>query len=167
MSSMQIPPRNPSGTIDTAKQYPPVAFKSRVGVVETVYYQLPKEQPTSVQTRYFREVDSIDQAYVRSLVATEEWSPLVPESCWVKEPSLLIVKNLEGLKTFTVYPTEKQKREALAKVLDVGVMHLDGVTLLPFAAIATGESMRLQPTGMLVIRSRSGDARFSLYILPS
>jgi len=160
MSSQPVPspaPRQPR------EQPPPTAFKARIGVVETVYYQLPREQPTSVDTRYFREVDSIEQAYVRSLVATEEWMPLVPESSWVKEPSLLIVKNLEGLKTFMVYPTERQKREALAKVLEIGFEKMACIT------IATGESCRFQPTssGGMYIRSLSGDARFSLYLLPS
>ncbi len=148
------------------QQLPKGALKARVGVVETVYHQLPREQPTSVESRYFRELDSIEQSYVRSLVATEEWMPLVPEPCWVTEPSMMIVKNLEGMKTFMVYPTEKQKREALAKVLEIGFR--DGL-MEPNLVIATGESMRVQPANQrtMFIRSRSGEARFSLYLFAS
>lgn len=73
---------------DTQKNLP------RITVMETIFYQRPGEQPSSVRTRFHKRCKNSEQEYKRELSLTEVWTPL--EYGWIGEsPGMVTINNLE------------------------------------------------------------------------
>lgn len=138
-----------------------------MGVVESVYHQGAGEEPTAVESRFFRLLQTDEDPYLRRTKVGEDWKAV---SCdWVDRPSVLTLSNEEG-RGLQVQPTPEQAAATAAKVILVGV-EVEGVgvsLVLPFARIEPGESCRFCPAdvGRLRLRSLSGEARYSLGAFP-
>ena len=111
--------------------------KSRLVVVENVYYQSPDQQPVSLENGFSKWLDSDEQPYNRQVKVTAEWQVL--DLGWVKDCGMLVISN--PLERRQVNPTSEQRAEELGRVLEVGidsrVRHID---------VCPGESSRFQPT---------------------
>jgi hypothetical protein len=143
-------------------------LKDRLTVVETVYHQPAGEPPVSVDFRFSRDLDSVEQSYRRQLTATEDWKSL--DHGWIEQAGMLVIQNLEG--KFRANPTDEERAEAAAKVLEVA-HRVDedpaaGVWDCAVWLVLPGESFRGCPSDIkrLVVRSRSAPLRFSVFILP-
>jgi hypothetical protein len=118
----------------------PVA-KSRLGVVEHVYYQATNDQATQVEGRFSRPLSTMEQPYRRKIVATEDWQPL--ETGWLNEAGMLFISNEEG-KCPQVVPTEKQRADMGARIVELA-FGTDFATTGDCWLILPGETFRGQP----------------------
>jgi hypothetical protein len=134
--------------------------KNRLTVVETVYHQVSGEQPQSVESRFDRELQSDEQMYQRCKVATEEWQPL--DLGWVPDPGTIVIENNEGILQ-QVNPTPEQQEELAKKILVLSQDSGLGFEVRP------GESFRFShdAPGVLLLRCRSGSARYRISVIPS
>lgn len=153
------------GTTPKLKAKPTPVVKDRITVVETIYYQPFGDQATSVESKFDRILDSVDeQPYSRKCKATEEWQSL--DTGWVKTCSMLSIENNEG-KFAQRIPTPEERDEAKAKVLELAYSgeYVDEDTWL----ILPGESMRGLPADLsrLLIRCRKGSAKFTVTAFPA
>lgn len=136
--------------------------KNRETVVETVYHQVLGEEPTSLETRYNRDLESNEQVYERQAVATEEWKLL--DCGWLSgNVGLLVIRNEEG-KSRQTNPTEAEKEELAKRVIEV--CHLGSV--LGGWFIPPSTSMRGYPSHppSLRIRCLHGTAKYRLFLIP-
>ncbi len=158
-----------------------VAMKSRLAIVETIYHQAPGESPTSLPPlRSSWWLQSDEQPYLRELTVGEEWTKL--DTGWIGEQvGLLVIRNKEGLFT-QVKPTEQERREAEAKIIEIGYQQPDPgeqrnmfsppkhSIVIPIAEIDPGRDIRLTPCISLIpglrIRCRTGKAKLSLGVFP-
>lgn len=157
---------------------PPVrTVPDRITVVETVYHQAEGDQPTAIESRFSRRLQTKEQPCVRKLVAGPEWHLVDRESmdrpgCWLERVGMLVIRNEEG--EFTqVVPTSQERAEVAARVLSLGVgvsISADEHIVMPFARILPGkESCRFQPTDIsnLWIRCQAGKAKYTVTMLPA
>lgn len=63
----------------------------RITVVESVYHQRFTKQPTGVESRFSRNLDTREQPYTRQLTATKDWQPL--DCGWLKSVGMLVISN--------------------------------------------------------------------------
>lgn len=143
------------------------SLKDRLVVVETVYHQPAGDRPVSVDSRFSRDLQSVEQPYQRQLVATEEWQPL--DHGWIEDAGMIVIQNLEG--KFAANPTDEERAEATAKILEVSYFAGENPVVDAFGRgwlVLPGESMRACPSDVrcLAVCSRSGPLRFSIFILP-
>jgi len=121
--------------------------KSRLTVVDTVYYQPPGCSPTCAEGHFSRAVETDEQVWARQTSAGENWSPL--QVGWVKKASSLLIINSKS----SPGPMElADSREPVR----------------PFAVIRPGESARFEPADpeTLVIRCTAGAGRYELTLIP-
>lgn len=139
--------------------------KPRITVVETVYHQAPGQQPTSVECRHTKSLDSDEQPYTRRVKVGQEWQAL--DCGWLEEASLLVLSNAK--EQFAVNPTDEQRQEAEARVVEVGIAAEDDDTrITPLFLIAPGDTFRGQPLGVKAIklRCRKGEATVTINLFP-
>jgi hypothetical protein len=131
----------------------------RLTVVESLYHQGTADEPFNFVSKFERMLMIDEQPYVRQAKATEEWKKL--DFAWLNEGyGTVVIRNEEG--TFpNTKPTDEEKQEAEARVLEVGYENETPWLVYPRA------SMRVCPTKPLFIRSRSGKSRFTLCVIPS
>jgi len=148
------------GEAATTAPYTKAKPFDRLTVVETVYYQAYEESPVSIESKYERILQTVqEQVYIRRLTATQEWELL--EYGWVEDPGLVHIQNLEG-KGPSDLP--EQERAALSDTLLLLVSH--NKTLISSWVILAGESMRGLPQGELFVRSLNKPVRFTLRAIP-
>lgn len=139
-------------------------LKHRLTVVQTVYHQLPGQQPKSYESRFDRELETHEQPYERHTSVEEEWQPL--DVGWLKDVGvgMLVISNDEG--NFNVVNPSKEEKEAVAKkILEISYEEIHyGNTWL----IYPRESMRACPTLLmpLFIRCQSGNCKYTLQAFP-
>lgn len=146
---------------------PPQAPRPRMVVVETVYYQVPGESPTSNETRFARQLNTGEQPYLRRGKAGMNWTPL--DTGWIQVASSLCLRNEEG-RNLTRVPTEEQKLALSRKVLLLGVGDGDG-GVVAFGEVLPGESLRMTPVSLsqLFLRTLTDaeeGCRYTLSLLP-
>jgi len=137
--------------------------QDRITVIGTVYHQPYGADAQAIEYRFSRLLDTSEQLYERRLVATEEWKPI--DCGWIDQSSLIVIKNIEG-KFLQKNPTEEERKEAEAKVLEVSFADtLSSDVWL----IRPGEAFSGSPSNVkrLCIRCRKGAAKYILYLLPS
>lgn len=147
----------------------PKEVPDRLTVVETVYHQPWGEEPVAVESRFSRDLQTRNQLFERRCRVGEDWQPL--ECGWLGEAGMLVIENREG-RFLQRVPTDEEREAAAAKVLEVG-WEPDGATMHDPPATAQwiippGESIRGQPATLksLRLRCRSGECRFTVYLLP-
>ena len=147
---------------------PPISV-NQITVVDKIYHRQGSESPTSVSSRFIRHLQTDEQVYERRTRVGEEWTPL--EHGWIEEAGMIVIQNTEGT-TLQVIPTEEEKEETAAKILELSVTDglLDsppGVLAKPWL-IPPGESFRGYPSDVskLVLRCRSGVCRYNVHVYP-
>jgi hypothetical protein len=130
----------------------------RVAVVETIYHQKKREQPTSIGSAFSRDLKTDELPYETFQNLTEDWSPL--DVGWVETCGMLVIKNLEGIFTQTI-PTEEEKTIADAKIVDVWF----GGPIAEIEVPPT-ESSRFRATVPIQVRCRSGGAKILVFAVP-
>lgn len=142
-----------------------------------------------VETRCARWLSSRERPFSRVVQVGGEWSPLVPQGCWIEpqDVGLVVVKNLEGESSFrTVRPTAEELEEAEGRLILIGLAAAagDGRTMwspkagppVPFEVAYPGGESRLNPldAGLLRIaaspfadgRPRPYQLRCRVYLYP-
>lgn len=146
---------------------PPSVTRARVTVVSRVYHQIPGEESKGPTNRpFYRWLDSLDQAYERSLKIGEDWKPL--DCGWVERPALLVLANA-AYRAPSRRPTDAELAAFMDKVLEVGIQIAPGDPVEPFGEIPVGEDMRLSPLLIerFFIRCRSGEGKYSIFLVPA
>lgn len=158
-----------------------IARGGRVTVIDTIYHQLPGEQPVSIDSRFGYAVTSDERPYVRKFRLGEEWIPV--DVGWVEKISMLVISN-EGVGFRTKQPSSEDLHDEASKVVEVAVlvqlpeqknrtMHdppkPPPLLPIPICEIPIGESMRMRPVdvGIFIIRCRQGTTRFVLNVIPA
>lgn len=145
--------------------------RGRLAGVDVVYFQAANQSPQSTECRFSRMLVSEDLPYTHPLQKVgEDWIPF--DLGWLKDCgcSHLVVRNHEG-KFVHVQPTEEQRKQVEARVLQIGVQigdHVEPIAFIPPSEHA-GESSRFSPVDITKLRIRclSGEARFTATIFPS
>lgn len=141
-------------------------YAARLTVVETTYHQLPHEQPTVIETRFFRELISNEQPYgPRKKSIGESWEQV--DTGWIKgDLGTLVIKNEEG-KFFQMNPTPLQIEEMQGRVIEVGMMD-DHNHVEEYFQIAPQDSLRLMPIHpeKFHVRCRKGRANYVVVAYP-
>lgn len=138
---------------------------ARLTVVDVVYHQGLGDQPTSVESRFGRWLNTDEQPYHRKIKVTTDWMPL--DLGWLgTQISMLVLMNEEG-RHFQVYPTPKERALIEERIVEIGIEvhdHVEECWLIP-----PGESIRAQPVApdRLRVRCRRGEARCVLTLFPS
>lgn len=145
--------------MSTRSEIKPV-IKDRLTVVEQIYHRPHDGEPTLIERRFSRELDTYEQVYKRQRVATEEWQLL--DCGWIERAGMVIVHNEEGARTQAI-PTDLEKQEMVGRVIEVGYSSDKGTWL-----ILPGESFRGYPDAVenLLIRCQRGSARYTIHVLP-
>lgn len=138
--------------------------RARLTVTERVYHQQVGTDPHAVETTFSRWLDSEEERYSRHLKAGEAWQPL--DCGWMTVASLCVLKNEEGVFRH-VNPTDAQREEAAARIIEVGIAVGDAV--VPLALVRPQEDRREEPLDLsrLRVRCRSGVAKFRLTLIPA
>lgn len=138
-------------------------LKSKLTVVDTVYYQCVGGEPVSVESKFSRELDSDEQIYQRHSKVGEDFIPL--DCGWLeRNVGMLLITNEEG-KNLQAHPTEEEAETLSRRVLEV---RYKGNGLAGGWLIPPGESFRGYPsnTENLVIRCQVGTAQFTINLIP-
>lgn len=143
---------------------PPTPMFGCLTFVGMLYHrESPSEEATSNEIRFNRNLNIQEQPYERKkLKVGEEWRPIDYGFLNDVPLSMILIKNEEG-KGFQILPTEEEKAETLAKVLEVGYEGWDKGFQIP-----VGESHPFTPSDFkaLRIRSLSGITRYSIAVIP-
>jgi hypothetical protein len=168
LTDRELPPKAlPVRTIDVTDVPTPIAPRCRLTVVENVYHQPPGSDAMAVTSTYARWLDSDEQPHQRKTRIGESWQPI--ETGWVPEPGLILIENKGH--HFQVNPTDRQRKEADAKILLIGVHSAPGDAasfVIPFVEIAPGESLRISPREIQrwAIRCASGFVQTTITAFP-
>ena len=133
--------------IDASKYEPREGLKSKLTIVEMVYFRAPGESAIGIESRYSRELATDEQPCERRLKATENWQAL--DTGWLKKVGTIVITNREA---------------TIGEILEVAYCDSpqDGWLILP------GESMRALPKDVkrLMVRSHSKVIRFTAHFFP-
>lgn len=136
-----------------------MAHPNRLTVVETVYHRTSNDadMPSSVSSRYNRNLSTTEQPYVRITTATDKWQP-IPNG-WIEKAGLVVIKNLEPDDECNTLEVACQDAITWASQSGVPVQRV---------LVMQGESVRLQPSNVKdwLIRAPKGNCRFSAHVYP-
>lgn len=142
-------------------------LRDRLTVVSHVYHQRAGKDPKSIESKFCRDLESKGQLYEREMEATEEWQPL--DCGWVTDVGMMVVLNQEG-QNLQVHPTDEEREATAKKVLELAYDFHDGTGPCGLHSwlIPPGESFQGFPSqaASLYIRSQSGVAEYTLYLIP-
>jgi len=134
--------------------------KARIGIVETLYHQLPNTEPMSVQGRYSRWLDNADDGPCQMRVKIgNEWTPI---KGWIKYAGMIHIRNEEG--DFRINPTDEERTDAMKRIIFIGV---DGCKAFK---IRPGETFRGEPDGVtegIELKCEHGTARCTITVFPA
>lgn len=149
-------------------RYGMTRIRPRMTVICKVHHQLPNEQPVSFESKFESWLESDDDPQMRRYKATEEWCQLPLES-FIDKPAMVSIENREGMRT-AIKPTADEQAEIGKKVIEIGFCH-------PGASSPTHDNRLLIPPGQsiriilesrdgVLIRSRSGEAKYFMFAVP-
>ena len=139
-------------------------LKNRCVVVDTTYHQNGRNQPTAVESTFSLDLATDEHPYQVPMTVAEEWQAV--DLGWLDRCSMLVLKNLEGVFT-QIIPTEEERRDALAKVVDVSFdPPRFGVDKTIHAYVPATASTRMWPSGPVHLRCQSGEARIVVFAMP-
>lgn len=140
----------------------------RLTIVGNIYHQIPGEDIAGPSpSRYYRWIESEEQAYKRTLKVGTEWQPL--DLGWFKdkeEHGLLSLAN--GTKRLpSRKPSAQEEQEFYEQILEVGIEYSDG-KVMEIAYLPVGEDMRLPPLNLdkYRIRCRTKETKYSIFVVP-
>lgn len=150
----------------------PLPF-DRLTFVGNVYHQPSEGEPSQVSLKFERLLETQEQIFQRSLRATIEWKPLVPERCWLQgdQIGLIVVRNDEG-RYARFLPTPEEKEEAKGKVLEIAFRTDQDQKVFDVSAncLLVGPKechpiSAFRPE-LLAVRSRASETRYTVFIFP-
>lgn len=146
----------PKGFTPTKGMRSDVTLLPHVTVVDNLYFQPPKVQPTTPgESRYtYHTVAEVDP-YVRTAVKVGRGITKV-DTGWVENPSALWLQNLEGTDR-SVIPTAAEMATHNSRVVElfVSVPHPEkaaDVLYVRFLRVRPGHSVRFEPTSDVFAR---------------
>jgi hypothetical protein len=146
------------------------SLKNRLTVVERIYHQIPGEQPTLIDYRHSKLLESDESPYIRhNLKLTEEWTLL--DKGWIEgDVSSIVLSNEEG-KSTQVNPTEEEVAALKKKIVEIAFV-LGEIGNFPSKShqeIPPSEQLRIFPsTGVQIfLRSRCGISKASVTVYPA
>ena len=96
---------------------PDAPARTRLSVVETVYFQRAGEQPTSVESRFGIDSASINSPLSRSWILSGGWEPLFPEG--FPSPHSMLVVQVAAVK-HPAMPSAEEKLLAAGRRVVLG-----------------------------------------------
>ncbi len=166
----------PTGSKESqpSESLPKARLKDRLTVVSNIYYQRVGKNPKSIPSKFARDLESKQQLYERELEATEEWQPL--DCGWVTYAGMLVIINHEG-QNLQVHPTDEERKATAKKIIELAWgKTIDNESMFfttedqsPYMwLVPPGESFQGFPSNpsQLCIRSQSGVAEYTLYLIP-
>jgi hypothetical protein len=151
-----------SADLEDADKLVPAQERARLNVIECVYFQSPLHEPTCIETRHGRFLDTEEQPYSRRMLVGEEWTPV--DTGWIgEECGLLVVRNHE-LRRVRI-PTRDEQAEDATRVVEV---NFEGLPDAYSWLVLNGESMRGLPrsTKGLKVRCRHGSTAITVTLFP-
>lgn len=144
------------------------AAPGRIVVVESIYHQLPGEQPVGTERRFARTLATDDQPAERRVTVTGTWA-LIPFG-WLAPGavSFLTVYNREG-QDLAVVPSAAAAAETRKRVIHIAFAGDDtAAALIPALEIPPGEAARipLHPAARPYARCPAGAARADVAVYP-
>lgn len=145
-------------------------MRSRLTVVEKIYFQHEDEQPFGVDVKFGRNMqpeESDDQVYFRKNKVGLDWT--VVDHGWVcpKKVGCLLIQNNEGnFSRLPKVPTLEQMENDRRRIIELGIIVNGEVQVI--SVIPPQESCRLVPIDVsnLYVRCQHEQAKFSLYVFP-
>lgn len=132
--------------------------RDSISVVEAVYHQKLRQQPTSLESTFSRDLVSDGDPYQVTMVVTEEWQDV--DVGWVERCGMMVLKNLEGL-GLQVIPTEAEVAAIESRVVDIAFGDDRAAAHVPPRATS-----HLWPDVTVRVRCRSGTARLLVFASP-
>jgi hypothetical protein len=147
--------------VKPVSKVPPKPPPPRLTITESVYHQVPGDNPIHIPAGFSVNLTTDEQPFIRKLKVGESWQGL-PE-CWLTECSQIIIVN--ELPHFATNPTLEQKQELAAKIVEISFLakNTDGLWLVP-----PGQSFRGLPSNLQALRFRckQGETRCTVAIFP-
>lgn len=144
----------------------PTPPKNRMTVVQYVYHQVPGEQPKLYESRFSRELTTIEQPYVRITQIGSEWIPL--DLGWLKDCGVgtVVIENNEGQR-FQVIPTKEEKEVISKREVEIALCN-EGEEPRAFLFVPPTETVRFSPRcpNLLKIRCLQGHAKITIQVFP-
>lgn len=141
----------------------------RLTVVAHLYHSIPGQNTEGPSpSRFYRYLDSDEEAYTRNVKIGTEWSTL--DTGWLKDKkhSCLILANTNR-RVPSKRRTLQQEDADNSKVLEVGIEDIHTGMVLVFAEIAVNEDIRLSPVNIELyrIRCKTGETKYNIYLVPA
>ena len=135
----------------------------RLTIVGQVHHEHEGENPLSIPLNFSQFLTTTLEPYSRRLTIGCDWQPLIPATCWIQEPSRIIISNLVGTLPNPILPDEKTLAEEAKMVLEIAWKGSSVNTL----RIVPKDTLVINPSNVhdMVIRSQSGQAVYRIYIL--
>lgn len=144
-------------------------MKDRITSSGITYHQQEGREASEFPISFERVLKHSDQPYTRiNLHATTEWEKLIPDSCWVHNVGMIIVRNTEGT-DFQANPTSEEIEDISKRVLEIGTPEYYNITGRTLAwLILPGESFQGSPSSkeLLWIRCAHKTASYTLVVFP-
>lgn len=139
--------------------------KSRITVVEQVYFQQDGQQPVTAESRFGRQLASDEQPYVRRYRVGPEWRPL--DCGWVADAAQLVLLNDEG-RTGPRNVTDERRAELDRMVVEVSFAS-DAGTPECHALVRPRESARVEPRQLknVMVRCVAGKCWVVVRVFPA
>lgn len=138
----------------------PILYKGRLTVIEQIYHQQADSDPTNLEERYSRILESEEEPYKKKLTINQDW--IILNAPGLESTSLVIIRNLEGRYRTTI-PDQVEIELVKERVLEVGFL-----VTSPHIIIPPTESARFCPSNLekLYIRCRKGSCKISILVVP-
>lgn len=129
--------------------------------VHALNIQVAGMPPDAAVHRFQCEAEGCEEGPYRRprMKLTEEWADL--DIGWVEKPQLVIVTC--PYPQFADRPTERARKEAYSKVVELGV-ETNGVTQ-PFGSLRPGSSVLLAPIGRWKLKAAAGTAVADVFVV--
>lgn len=137
-------------------------MRSRLTVVEQVYFQNINSQPINADSRFSRNLETEASPTKQRLSVEEEWRAVIYPGFNV---GMVVIVNEEG-SLGRVNPTEEELAATKAKIVEVSC----GITSSPYSwLIPPGESHRGTPADIsrMYLRCQKGTAMCTVHLFPS
>lgn len=130
-----------------------------------IYHQLLGSNPSLVEFRYARPLQSDEQVYERSLKIGKSWQKI--DSGWLDRVSLLVISNKEGEQQFT-QPTREEVSQLATKTIEIGVQWPNEASPTSLFIVRPGMVFQVEPNnlGVLYLRSERGPTKCSITLFP-
>lgn len=159
----------PSSDLPILEQGPPLP--DRITVSGNVSLQSVGNEPVQISLNFERLLETQEQVFQRRLTATGEWNPLIPERCWIQgdEVGMIVVRNDEGrhpqVQLSQEQKDELKSRRVLEIALGYGAIEDSRRNYLQIGAKECYPILATLP-GLLRVRARAGEVRYTVFVFP-